>query len=330
MEYREDVVFDDRYLLKEFKGRGSFGEVWLALDQQTDLEVAIKIYIAMDQKGLEDFKKEYQIAFNLNHSNLLHANYLEVCKEDRRPYLVMPYCPRGAISNYLGDVNENELWIIIRDVAAGLAYLHSQNPPIIHQDIKPDNILISKDGKYVITDFGISKQVRNSMRRSATYASSAGAIAYMGPERFTKQYHSVKASDIWSFGATIYEVATGELPFCGMGGNLQRQGADVPDLTEGFSQELNVLVQGCLSLETWDRPTAEQILEYVNLKLKEETPQKTWGNPSLVPPTIIQDDQNKRKPKELKTFVMPTWVSWIAFIAFGFIAGALLGWIVKQ
>ena len=272
----EGSVFDDRYLLKEFKGSGSFGEVWLAYDQQTEVEVAVKIYVAMDSHGLSEFKKEFQVSFNLNHTNLLHANFLEVSKEEQRAYLVMPYCPLGSTSKLIGKMTEEQLWEFIRDVSSGLAYLHSQNPPVIHQDIKPDNILIARNGEYVVTDFGISRQARNTLRKSTTHLNSAGAVAYMGPERFGKQYQSVKASDIWSLGVTIYELAVGELPFCGMGGSMQKQGADIPDLPEEFSEELNLLMQSCLAKETWDRPTAEQIAEYTSKCIKEGRVRPSW------------------------------------------------------
>jgi len=272
----EGSVFDDRYLLKEFKGSGSFGEVWLAYDQQTEVEVAVKIYVAMDSHGLSEFKKEFQVSFNLNHTNLLHANFLEVSKEEQRAYLVMPYCPLGSTSKLIGKMSEEQLWEFIRDVSSGLAYLHSQNPPVIHQDIKPDNILIARNGEFVVTDFGISRQARNTLRKSKTHLNSAGAVAYMGPERFSKQYQSVKASDIWSLGVTIYELAVGELPFCGMGGSMQKQGADIPDLPEEFSEELNLLMQSCLAKETWDRPTAEQIAEYTGKCLKEGRVRPPW------------------------------------------------------
>lgn len=279
MQYTEGSVFDGRYLLKEFKGSGSFGEVWLALDQQTEVEVAVKIYVAMDSHGLSEFKKEFQVSFNLNHTNLLHANFLEVCKEDQRAYLVMPYCPQGSTSKMMGKMTEEQLWEFISDVSSGLAYLHGQNPPIIHQDIKPDNILVARNGEYVITDFGISSQARSTLRKSSMHLSSAGAVAYMGPERFSKQYFAVKASDIWSLGVTIYELAVGDLPFCGMGGSMQKQGADIPDLPEEFSNELNMVMQSCLAKETWDRPTAEQLADYANQKKKGHSPQPTWALP---------------------------------------------------
>lgn len=263
MQFEESATFDGRFLLREYIGSGSYGEVWLAHDTQTDIDVAVKVYVAMDSKGLEDFKKEFKVSFDLNHTNLLHAYFLEVSKEEQRPYLVMPYCPYGSAMKNIGKMSEEELWKYIKDVSSGLAYLHSQDPPIIHQDIKPDNILVSKNRDYVITDFGISQQARSTLRRSKQHMESAGSMAYMGPERFGKQYNAIKASDIWSLGVTIYELAVGDLPFCGLGGSMLRQGADLPELpSDRFSSELNAVMQSCLAKETWERPTAEMLEEY--------------------------------------------------------------------
>ena len=276
MQYKEGYLFDNRYQLERFVGSGTFGEVWVAIDKATDIEVAIKVYVSMDEKGLEEFKKEFQISFELNHSNLLHANYLGVNQEDKRPFLVMPYCPDGSVTKFAGEMSEEGLWRFIRDVASGLAYLHSKQPPIIHQDIKPDNILILKSGDFVVTDFGISKQLRATLRKSAKSLNSAGAISYMGPERFSKQYQAVKASDIWSLGASIFELATTELPFCGMGGSLQKQGADMPELPEEFSETLNMVCQSCMAKQPWDRPTAQQLADYANKVLNGDSPIPTW------------------------------------------------------
>lgn len=292
MQYNEGYLLDKRYLLERFIGSGSFGEVWVAMDKETDLQVAVKIYIAMDEKGLDDFKKEFQLSFELNHTNLLHANYLGVNEEDRRPYLVMPYCPDGSVSKYAGNMKEKDIWHFIRDVAAGLAYLHSQDPPIIHQDIKPDNILILKSGDYVITDFGISKKLRQSMRSSsAKNFESAGAISYMGPERFSKQFQAVKASDIWSLGAAIYELLTGELPFCGLGGSLQKQGADMPEFPDGYSANLAMVCTSCLALDTWYRPTAVQLRDYAAAMMNGETCTPTWK--VLAVPHVDKETEDK-------------------------------------
>lgn len=307
---------DERYELKRFIGSGSFGEVWLAIDSQTDLEVAVKIYVSMDDQGLDDFKKEFKLSFNLNHTNLLHANYLGVNSQDSRPYLVMPFCPDGSASKRAGKMPEKELWRFIRDVASGLAYLHEQDPPIIHQDIKPDNILILKSGGYVITDFGISKQLKSSLRRSAMQQlNSTGSIAYMGPERFSKQYQAIKASDIWSLGVTIYELIMDDMPFNGMGGNLQKHGAEIPDLPEEFSENMTIIFTSCLALEPWNRPSARQVAEFAAKCYAGETPKITWNyvpptetpeiipTPPVTPPateteTEIKTETKKEKEKE--------------------------------
>ncbi len=259
MEYKEGQLVDGRYSLQRFIGSGSFGEVWVAKDTQTEMEIAIKIYISMDKHGLEEFKKEFQVSFDLNQTNLLHSNYLGVDAVDSRAYLIMPFCPEGSVNSRIGELDEPELWKFIYDVASGLAYLHSHN--IIHQDIKPDNILISRTGDYLITDFGISRQVRNTLRRSARNASVSGAPAYMGPERYSSNPLPIKASDIWSLGATIYELATGDLPFCGMGGVMQKNGADMTELPDHFSEAFKSVVYRCLALETWDRPAAKDLVE---------------------------------------------------------------------
>lgn len=281
MQYSEGNIIDGRYLLIRRIGAGSFGEVWVARDNETELEVALKIYLSMDAQGLNDFKKEFQLSFDLNHTNLLHSNYLGTTAEDSRAYLVMPLCPDGSSTKYIGNIDEPTLWRFIKDVASGLAYLHDQHPPLIHQDIKPDNILISRNGDFLITDFGISKQLRNTLRRSVDSANVSGSLPYMGPERFSKQNMPIKASDIWSLGATIYELATGNLPFCAMGGGMQKNGAEIPDL-EDFSPEMDMVMRSCLALETWDRPTAFQLEEYATKHLAGEKPSVTWHMPEKV------------------------------------------------
>ena len=253
-------IFAEHYQLLKLIGEGSFGNVWLAKDLRADLAVAIKIYVMLDERGAKEFMDEFKLTFNLNHTHILHAYHYDVFA--KQPFLVMPYCEKGSVLSLIGNIREEQLWHFLADVSAGLAYLHGQRPnPIVHQDIKPDNILIGKDGTFLVTDFGISQQMRSTLRRNSSRTPSAGSTAYMPPERFLSKPASTSAGDIWSLGVTLVELATGELPFCGMGGNMQNGGAELPILPT-LSEELQTIVYGCLAKNSNERPTAEKLSEW--------------------------------------------------------------------
>ena len=274
-ELLSGALFYERYRLQRRLGRGSFGEVWSAHDEVADVDVALKIYVALDDKGIEEFRSEFRNVINLVHTNILRPEYYDV--SDSRPFLVMLLC-RGSVETQSGSMSESELWRFIRDVSSGLGYLHSHD--ILHRDIKPANILINADGDYVISDFGISTRMRSTMRRSSMRQDkgmdTSGTIAYMAPELFTKSPSAVKATDIWALGATLYELITGELLFFGQGGVVQLKGAELPELPDSYSQDLRETVASCLSMDTWSRPTASELTGYAESMLKGEKVRKPW------------------------------------------------------
>lgn len=258
MRLTENQLFHNRYQLKKLLGRGGFSEVWLAQDTFTSIDIALKVYApgsGMDDDGVKTFSEEIRRTWALNHSALLKPQHFDV--DNNMPYLIMPYCSEGSCLRRIGKMSESDIWSLLADVASGLDYLHSQD--VIHQDIKPDNILIDNNGRCLISDFGISTKARSTLRKSMMGNVSGGTTAYMAPERFSREPAPIKASDIWSLGATIFELMTGNVPFGDLGGGMQKSGAEVPYIKGNYSDELQYLVERMLSLETWERPTASQI-----------------------------------------------------------------------
>jgi len=272
MQLKEDFLFDNRYRLTRLLGSGGFSEVWLTEDTKvSNQRKALKVYApgkGLDADGVQLFSKEFELVYDLNHSHLLRPSHFDVC--DRSPYLVLPYCEQGSAAKLVGKITEEEAWRFLYDVASGLAYLHEQEPPIIHQDIKPDNILISQDRRYLITDFGISAKARSTLRKSMGNVKSGGTIAYMAPERFGKDNTPIKASDIWSLGATLFELLTGDTPFGEHGGLIQKSGAEIPNINGKYSQDLKTVINKMLALEPWERPINRQIVEWTEEHLNGE------------------------------------------------------------
>lgn len=275
-----DELFDGHYkLMYPLNTDGATADIWLAVDTNTvdedesdiidegqGLKVAIKIYRpqnALDIEGVQRFRNEFKVVFNCQHSNLLHPVHFSIYKET--PYLVLPYCQNGSTELITGQMQrDKDIWKFIHDVASGLHYLHTKKPPIVHQDIKPANILIDDSRNYTITDFGISIS-RNT--RLYGVEENSGTLAYMAPERFVEGSDPMPESDIWALGATLYELITGQVPFGEDGGNYQ---ADEKPLLfypkNTCSKKIQKLICACLSKTPQNRPTSRQLIEFAKNK----------------------------------------------------------------
>jgi serine/threonine protein kinase len=311
------MLFANRFLLKRLLGRGGFSEVWLVENTMAgNTKMALKIYApetGLDDDGMQIFSSEFQLGYDLFHPNILCPSYFDVYEGS--PFLVMPYCEQGSAANLIGRISENEAWSFLFDVASGLDYLHNQKPTIIHQDIKPANILIDRNGHFLITDFGISAKARSSLQKEPdSTRSGGGTIAYMPPERFDEDRPPVRASDIWSLGATLFELLEGDVPFGEHGGLILKSDAPIPNLSGDWSDELKRIVTQCLQKETWDRPTAEDIMDYcksvsrrpasqsyqthINKKPKAQvSPSKPKVQVSHSKPNHIRDSKSRKSKK---------------------------------
>ncbi|MBR6981756.1 MAG: serine/threonine protein kinase [Prevotella sp.] len=282
-------LFDNRYLLvKSLSTEGGSADVWLALDwdtvknkedkkrvlimddeqlSQMGLLVAIKTYRpknALDDEGRERFRDEFTIVYNCNHANLIHPTHFSIFEDI--PYLVLPYCPQESSEKMAGYMVESkDVWKYVEDVASGLAYLHSCEPPIIHLDIKPANVLLDEHGNYAITDFGISTQYTDDDKDDQEKRFS-GTAAYMAPERFDLAFEPSKESDIWAFGATIYELVMGKPPFGEEGGYAQSEGKVKLAYRKGVAADVQRVIAACLDYDPAKRPTAEELAKMAKEK----------------------------------------------------------------
>ncbi len=270
MQYHPETMFANRYKLIKELGRGGFSVVWKAQDTMADdTEIAVKIYApgtGLDQNGIKLFSREYSLVQSLNHQRLLKASYFDVA--DGSPFLVMPYCESGSLNSLLQEkenFTEEEIATVMAQVGEGLAYLHKNE--ILHQDIKPDNVLVDKHGDYLLTDFGISGRIRSTLRKSVGSAGSM-TVAYSAPERFSSTPQSVPESDVFSLGVMLYELATGDVPWNGSGGVIMLQGAEVPDMPEAYSRRMNQWIQACMQKNSGDRPSSTQVANAANEFLK--------------------------------------------------------------
>lgn len=277
-------LFDGHYkLLRPLSTEGATADVWLAIDVNTidteltedDFEqkdesgmlVAIKIYRpknALDIEGEQRFREEYKIVFECRHANLLQPTGFSIYED--HPYLVLPFCRYGSAAQLIGkDLSKDEMWKFILDVSSGLNRLHTNDPQIVHQDIKPGNIMIDNTHNYAITDFGISSK-RGGDHGFYYEGDNSGTLAYMGPERFQEETEPIPQSDIWAFGATLCEILTGSVPFGEEGGLAQiRENGKMPALP-GVPPAVQRMIIACLDPDPNNRPTAQQLMEAARVR----------------------------------------------------------------
>ena len=259
-ELHKGQLFHNRYILVKALGQGASAEVWMARDTRANnLLVALKIFAhnsGMDSSGMQDFEREFTTVYNMKHGNLLPPTGYDIC--DGRPYLVMQYCENGSCSSMAGRMEEEDIIKFLHDVSAGLEYLHDHN--IIHQDIKPDNILLDDNCNFMVTDFGISVNSNGGIFNSN--GMSGGTRAYMGPERFNGVTNS--ASDMWSLGATAVELLTGNPPYGDHGGLLQSAGEPLPELPK-LQPEVKDIIMACLAEDPAKRIKANEIRQKIDL-----------------------------------------------------------------
>lgn len=207
-------ILGNRYEILEKIGTGGMATVYEAKCRLLNRKVAIKVLkdeFSNDSEFIKRFQVEAQSAASLSHPNIV--SIYDVGNEDGLHYIVMELIKGKTLKeviNEKGKLPWDEATNIASQIASGLEQAHKNH--IVHRDIKPHNIIITKDGVAKVTDFGIAKAVSNSTINA--YGTTVGSVHYFSPEHARGGYTDEK-SDIYSLGVVLYEMVTGRLPFDG-------------------------------------------------------------------------------------------------------------------
>ncbi|MEH7512462.1 Stk1 family PASTA domain-containing Ser/Thr kinase, partial [Gottfriedia acidiceleris] len=205
---------NDRYKILKLIGVGGMANVYLARDMILDRDVAVKMLKAdfsNDPDFLRRFQREAYSVTSLSHPNIVSS--YDVGEEDGLQYIVMEYVEGETLKEYIQHhtpIKPKEVLRIMEQLASALAHAHHFQ--IVHRDVKPQNILINKEGNVKITDFGIATA---STAATITQTNSVlGSVHYLSPEQ-ARGGVANKKSDIYSLGIVMFELLTGKLPFSG-------------------------------------------------------------------------------------------------------------------
>ncbi len=193
---------------------GGMGTVYKGRDRISGQVVALKVLpanLGSDSLYLKRFEQEFQAARRLGHPNVVRA--LDFGHDNNRHFLVMEYVEGPSLGQCIikkGPLPEAEAVKIAVQIAQALHAAHEAG--LIHRDVKPDNILLSKDGRVLLTDLGLVKDLDADQNLTKT-RSGLGTPNFMAPEQFSDAKHADRRCDIYSLGATLYMAVTGQLPF---------------------------------------------------------------------------------------------------------------------
>ena len=242
-------------------GEGGMGQVYQVTDTKLNRQVALKILpeaFAEDPDRLARFQREAQVLASLNHPGIAAIYGIEEADDTRALVLELVEGPTLAVRIAQGPIPVDEALPISKQIAEALEAAHEQG--VIHRDLKPANVKVKDDGTVKVLDFGLAKAMEGSggdVSESPTITAAAtaagvilGTAAYMSPEQ-ARGKPVDKRSDIWAFGAVLYEMLTGKRPFEGRDvsevlGSVLRLDPDWDALPDETPPHLTAYLKRCL------------------------------------------------------------------------------------
>ncbi len=260
------TTFASRYEIIEELGKGGMGRVYKALDKEINEEVALKLLnpeIASDESTVERFRNELKFARKISHKNVCRMYHLS--KEEKTPYITMEYVAGEDLKSLVkrkGKLADGEAISIAKQVCEGLVEAHRLG--VVHRDLKPQNIMIDKEGHAKIMDFGIARSVE------APGVTQTGLMIgtpdYISPEQAEGE-EADQRSDIYSLGVIFYEMVTGRVPFKGDTAlsvalkHKTEEPADPREFNDQISEGLSSAILKCMEKNRESRyQSAEELL----------------------------------------------------------------------
>ncbi len=299
-------VLDDRYELLSVIGEGGMAVVYKALDRRLNRYVAVKIMreeMAADEEFKQRFFAESHAVAMLSNPNIV-AVY-DVSHSDTMEYIVMELVEGITLKQYMdrkGTLSQREVVHFTAQIARALAHAHERG--IIHRDIKPQNIMLLRDGTIKVADFGIAT-LENEIYESNGQA--VGSIHYIAPEQARGETPDPR-SDIYSLGVVMYEMITGECPYTGETlGEIavkHMNATPVPphEKVEGLSPELERITMKAMNADIFARyQTASELIEDLDRfqnKSRRDQERAEMKNPDVVPIRSVSElskEQYKRR-----------------------------------
>lgn len=232
------TVLHGRYRIERLHGSGGFGHVYLAIDLVTSQQCALKEYLVTGSSGQEQLKHEATVLSQLSHPNL--PAFQDAFIERRRYYVVLNYIEGNDLTDLIRIARQRNDTVPIAKITNWLLaicdavmFLHSQRPPVIHRDIKPDNIRIMPNGTAVLVDLGNAKTAADGAR-TLFFIRHQGTPGYAPPEQYPGGSGTDSRSDVYALGGTLYyALTTHEPPSVSVRNESMQKGKpDLPSLQE--------------------------------------------------------------------------------------------------
>src|ERR671918_1735689 len=209
-----DTVLQGRYRIVRQLGQGGMGAVYEAVDQRLDTTVALKETLFAEERLRKQFEREARLLARLHHPALPRVS--DHFSEDDGQFLVMQFIPGDDLSEKMtrkrGPFPSDQVLTWADQLLDALDYLHTQDPQIVHRDIKPQNLKLTSRGQIILLDFGLAKGQGSEVSRVTTSASIFGYTPNYAPLEQIQGLGTDARSDLYSLGATLYHLMTGVKP----------------------------------------------------------------------------------------------------------------------